>query len=108
MGEEETMKKLLTIAISIVTLSFAAISAEAKTPAASFAPAPQVRIQIGQRHRGRGGRDWNNDRFNHRVRTYTQTIFTRAGRHQFRETYLVTVFPNGRTQMRLISRVRVR
>ena len=101
------MKKLLTIAISIVTLSFAAISAEAKTPAAKFAPAPQVRIQIG-RQRGRGGRDWNNDRFNHRVRTYTETIFSRAGRRQFRETYLVTVFPNGRTQRQLISRVRIR
>lgn len=99
------MKKLVATAIAIVTLSFAAISAEAKTPAPKFKAAPQVRIQIGQRHRGRG---WNDNRFNHRPRTFTQTVYSRAGRHQFRDTYLVTVFPNGRTQRRLISRVRVR
>jgi hypothetical protein len=105
MGEEDTMKKLVATAIAIITLSFTAISAEA-APRTKAAAAPQVRIQIGRNQRGR---DWNNDRrFNHRVRTYTQTLFSRAGRHQFRDTYLVTVFPNGRTQMRLISRVRVR
>jgi hypothetical protein len=32
----------------------------------------------------------------------------RIGRRTFRETYQITYWPNGRTETRLISRVRVR
>jgi hypothetical protein len=38
----------------------------------------------------------------------TQTRLVRVGRRTFRETYQITYLPNGRTQTRLISRVRVR
>jgi hypothetical protein len=38
----------------------------------------------------------------------TQTRLVRYGRQVIRETYQITYLPNGRTQTRLISRVRVR
>ena len=90
------MKKFFAIALSALSISFAAVSAEAK-PAPKFAP--QSNGQYGQRRR--------NDRFNHRVRTTTQTRVVRTRWGLFRETYLITHLPHGRTQSRLISRVRV-
>jgi hypothetical protein len=100
------MKKILSLALTLASIGFVTSSAEAKTPGAAnssvvAAAAPQVRIQLGG-----GGR--NNRRFNRRVRTVTQTRLVRYGRQAFRETYQITYLPNGRTQTRLISRVRVR
>ena len=87
------MKKLLTIALAALSISFAAVAAEAK-------PAPQFNDQeYGRRHR--------DERFNHRVWTTTQTRVVRTRRGLFRETYLITHFPNGRTRSQLISRVRI-
>jgi len=104
----KNMKKLLALTLSLASIGFVASSAEAKaagtanSSAATVAAAtPQMRIQIGQGRR-------NNRRFNHRVRTVTQTRLVRFGRQMFRETYQITYLPNGRTQTRLISRVRVR
>jgi hypothetical protein len=50
----------------------------------------------------------NNRRRNRRARTVTQARLVRVGRRVYRETYQITYFPNGRTQTRLVSRVRVR
>jgi hypothetical protein len=104
----KNMKKLLSLALSLASIGFVASSAEAKASEASIAPAttiaataPQVRIQLG------GGRR-NDRRYNRRVRTVTQTRLVRYGRQVIRETYQTTYLPNGRTQTRLISRVRVR
>jgi hypothetical protein len=47
-------------------------------------------------------------RINRRARVVTQTRLVRYGRRIFRETYQIRYLPNGRTQTRLISRVRVR
>jgi hypothetical protein len=98
------MKKLLALALSLASIGFVASSAEAKasnTSAATvMAVAPQVNIRIGQGRRNR--------RFSRRVRTVTQTRLVRHGRQLFRETYQITYLPSGRTQTRLISRVRVR
>jgi hypothetical protein len=100
------MKKIIALAISILSLSFVATSAEAKarpaamTKSAITRPAlPQIRIRIGQnRHRS--------PRFNH-VRTVTETRIVRYGRHAFRDTYLISIWPNGRRESKLISRVRI-
>ena len=92
------MKKLLSSILSLASVGIIAFSAEAKaavTPATIAAP--QVRIQIGPR--GRHAR---------RVRTVTQTRIVHHGRSLYRERYQVMYFPNGRTQTRLISRVRIR
>lgn len=101
------MKKLLALTLSLASIGFVATSAEAKaagtsnSSAATSAAAPQIRIQLG------GGRR-NNRRFNRRVRTVTQTRLVRYGRQVFRETYQIMYLPNGRTQTRIINRVRVR
>jgi hypothetical protein len=105
---EKKMKKLLALALSVASIGAVASSAEAKATGTSVstattiaAVAPQVRIQLGGDRR-------NNRRFNRRVRVATQTRFVRMGRQVYRETYQIMYLPNGRTQTRLISRVRVR
>lgn len=102
------MKKLLALTLSLASIGFVASSAEAKatgrvatqTTLIAANASPQVRIQLG------GGR--RNHRYNRRVRIVTQTRLVRAGRRVYRETYQIMYWPNGRTQTRLISRVRVR
>lgn len=100
------MKKLLTLVLSLASVGFVASSAEAKeagrsnSPAATMA-ASAIAPQWGNRRgRGRGN--------NRRVRVVTQTRLVRVRRQVYRETYQVRYLPNGRTQTRLISRVRVR
>ncbi|MEZ5343933.1 MAG: hypothetical protein R2681_00115 [Pyrinomonadaceae bacterium] len=85
------MKKLLSIAFIAVTTFFAVSSADAQT--------------------GRNNRSINqrqNSNYNAAVRTYTQTKNVFINRKQYRETYRVTVFRNGRTTSQLISRVEVK
>jgi hypothetical protein len=102
----KNMKKILALALSLASIGFTASAAEAKSVEASLspevtvasnAPAPQWE---NRRRRNR----WNN----RRVQVYTTTRLVRYGRAIFRETYQVRRLPNGRTQTRLISRVRVR
>jgi hypothetical protein len=102
------MKKLMALALSLASIGFVASSAEAKTTKTSVAatttiaanaPAPQW----GNRDQRRWGR-----RNNSRVRVTTQSRLVRYGRQVYRETYQIRYLPNGRTQTRLISRVRVR
>ena len=94
------MKRLLALALSLAAFGFVASPAEAKaagasaSAAAATAPAPQWRNQ--------------RRRYNRRVRTVTQSRLVRVGRRVYRETYQIRYLPNGRTQTRLISRVRVR
>lgn len=98
------MKRLLALALSLAAFGFvAAPAAEAKAAgasasaaAAATAPAPQWR-----------NRRWDR-RNNRRVRTVTQSRLVRVGRRVYRETYQIRYLPSGRTQTRLISRVRVR
>ena len=97
------MKKLLALALSLASLGFVASSAEAKTSKASVTTAVAIATNAAQpqwRNRGR--------RNNRRIRVTTQTRLVRLGRRVFRETYQIMYLPNGRTQTRLISRVRVR
>ena len=102
------MKKLLALALSLASIGFVASSAEAKSSASSNASAATLAAVAPQGNRRFGQGRWNNRRYNRHARTVTQTRLVRYGRQTFRETYQVTYLPNGRTQTRLISRVRVR
>ena len=102
------MKKgILGVALAIVSMGFVA-SAEAKTSdvsqlnntiAANAAP------QWGDRYGRRDDRRY--DRRYNRRRTVQRSRYVRYGRRLYRETYLVTYWPNGRTNTRLVSRQRV-
>ena len=94
------MKRVLGIALAILSMGFVVPAAEAaelshqnSTVAASSAP---------QWQRDRYGR-----RYNNRRRSVTRSRLVRYGRRLYRETYVVTYWPNGRTDTRLISRTRV-
>lgn len=98
------MKKLLGLTLSLATLGFIASPAEAKAASAAGAPAATVAASTVAPQWG----DRRNRRWNRRVRVVNQTRLVRVGRRVYRETYQVRYLPNGRTQTRLISRVRVR
>lgn len=100
------MKKFLGVALAIISMGFVA-SAEAKTAnvsnenstVAANSAAPQW--GYGRRNDRRYDRRYN------RRRSVTRSRYVRYGRRLYRETYLVTYWPNGRTNTRLISRHRV-
>lgn len=96
------MKKLLGLTLSLASIGFVASSTEAKAAESHASPAATVVASTAapQWRRGR----WNN----RRARVVTQTRLVRSGRRVYRETYQVRYLPNGGTQTRLISRVRVR
>lgn len=100
------MKKFLVLATLLASVVFVAPSAKAADAKASELTANnaagQIRVQIGPQNRR--NRRWNNRRYR---RTYLQTRNVRVGRRIYRETYRVTQQPNGRTRVRLISRVLV-
>jgi hypothetical protein len=102
------MKRVLGIALALVSMGFV-ISAEAKTANVSSEvatvanTAPQYQWQ-----RDRYGRRYNrryDRRYNRRQRTFSRVV--RYGRRLYRETYLVTYWPNGRYNTRLINRTRI-
>jgi hypothetical protein len=99
------MKRFLAITLTLASVGIAASSVEAKSAApsaasvnASKAAAAPAAVQWRNR------RNWGRNR----VRVSTQTRLVRRGRQVWRETYQVRYLPNGATQTRLISRVRVR
>ena len=98
------MKKLLSFVLTLTSLGF--VGSLAETKANAVTTNPQVRIQIGRRHR----RDWD-DRYRYdRYRDFHTSIETRIEREgwrTYRDTYQVRVFPDGRVQRMLISRERV-
>lgn len=98
------MKKLLGIALAVASMGFV-VSAEAKTADVSnnstvvaSSAAPQWGDRYGRRY---------DRRYNNRRRSVTRTRVVRYGRRVYRETYVVTYWPNGRTNTRLVSRQRV-
>ena len=100
------MKKgFLGIALAIVSMGFVA-SAEAKTADVSNSTVAANAALQWQRDRYRNDRRYDR-RNNNRRRTVTRSRVVRYGRRLYRETYLVTYWPNGRTNTRLISRQRV-
>ena len=101
-------KRVLGIALAIVSMGFV-VSAEAKTTDVSQVNNTIAANAAPQWQRDRYGRrdDRRDDRRFNRRRTVTQSRYVRYGRRLYRETYLVTYWPNGRTNTRLISRQRV-
>jgi hypothetical protein len=101
------MKKLLALALSVVSIGFAAVPANTEAAESSTAAItanavePQIRITIGR------NRNRNRNR-NRRARVVTQTRVVRYGRYWYRETIQIKYLPNGRTETRVISRVRIR
>ena len=95
-------KRVLGIALAIVSMGFV-VSAEAKSTDVSQQStiAANAVPQWGRYDNRRNDRRYN------RRRTVTQSRYVRYGRRLYRETYLVTYWPNGRTNTRLISRQRV-
>jgi hypothetical protein len=98
------MKKFLALTLTLASVGVAGSSFEAKAagPSASTATVAKAAPAAVQVWRGQrwGRRD--------RVRVATQTRLVRRGRQVWRETYQLRYLPNGGTQTRLISRVRVR
>src|SRR5215211_6112745 len=99
------MKKILAFTLTLASLGFIGLSAEAKTTHSSFS-SPTVTVTSAVEPQGRN-RMWRR-RGNRRVRVVTQTRLVRLGRRVYRETYQIRYLPNGRTQTRLVSRVRIR
>jgi uncharacterized membrane protein YccC len=95
------MKKIMALALTLASLGFVSTTAEAKAAGASVSAAAASTVAPQWRNRG-----WR--RNNRRVRTVTQSRLVRVGRRVYRETYQIRYLPNGGTQTRLISRVRVR
>jgi hypothetical protein len=97
------MKKILALTLTLASVGFVTSTAQAKaatssghvaTAAVSKAAPAAAQIWRGRRRS--------------RVRVVTQARLVRRGRAVYRETYQIRYLPNGRTQTRLISRVRVR
>jgi len=94
------MKRVLGIALAILSLGFVVPAAEAAAVSkqnSSVTIAANAAPQWGDRY----GRRYN------RRRSVRRTRLVRYGRRLYRETYVVTFWPNGRTDTRLISRTRV-
>ena len=96
------MKKLLALVLSVLSVGFVGVPANAKateSPSANIAANsvnPQIQIQIGRRNRYR------------RTRVVTQRRIVRIGRYWYREIIQIKYLPNGRRQIRVLSRVRIR
>ena len=101
----ESMKKLLGITLAIASLGIG-VSAEAKATDVSQQNSTVAASSAPQWQRDRNGRRYNR-RYENRQRSVTRSRLVRVGRRLYRETYLVTYWPNGRTNTRLISRTRV-
>jgi hypothetical protein len=96
------MKRLLGITLAMLSLGFVA-SLEAKASELSPANSTVALNAAPQWQRDRTGRRHNS----RRPRVITRSRVVRFGRRLYRETYQVRYMPNGRTNTRLISRVRI-
>lgn len=95
------MKRVLGLILALSSMGFV-ISADAKTANASNENSTIAASSAPQWQRNR-----RYERRYERRRTVTRSRYVRYGRRLYRETYLVTYWPNGRTDTRLISRTRV-
>lgn len=89
----------MALALAAVSMGFV-VSAEAKTANVSE-PNSTTSTTAQQYQRDRYYRR------NNRTRTVRRSRVVRYGRRVYRETYLVTIWPNGRTTTRLIDRDRI-
>jgi len=100
------MKKLLGITLALASFG-TGLSAELK---ANELPRDSATVLSAN---ASASAQWQRDRWDRRVyrrraaRRVTTSRVIRVGRRLYRETYLVTYLPNGRTNTRLISRSRI-
>ena len=99
------MKRLLGIALAILSLGLVVPAASAAEVSNQNSTLTVAANAAPQWQRDRYGRRY--DRRNNRRRSVTRSRLVRYGRRLYRETYVVTYWPNGRTDTRLISRTRV-
>lgn len=97
------MKRVLGLILALSSMGFV-VSAEAKTANVSNENSTIAASSAPQWERYRNRRY---ERRYDRRRSVTRSRLVRYGRRLYRETYLVTYWPNGRTDTRLISRQRV-
>ena len=95
------MKRVLGLILALTSMGFV-VSAEAKP-----ANTANENITVAANSAPQWQRDRNYRRYNNRRRSVTRTRVVRLGRRVYRETYVITYWPNGRTDTRLISRQRV-
>jgi hypothetical protein len=98
------MKRVLGITLALISLGFVGL-ADAKASDISHQNSTVAVSSALQWQRDRYGRRY--DRRYNRSRSVTRSRVLRYGRRLYRETYLVTYWPNGRTDTRLISRYRI-
>jgi hypothetical protein len=95
------MRRLLGITLVLASFGTAAFAAESR----SVPTSSETTIDVS------AAPQWQRDRYDRRryqrPRAVTRTRVVRVGRRLYRETYQVRYFPNGRTDTRLISRVRI-
>ncbi len=99
------MKKLLSTMLMLGSSVFIGAATPAQASPVAAVTTPQIRIELGQRRRRYRRPPWARGERVGYTRTFTRVV--RSGWRTFRETYEVRYLPNGRTQTRLISRVRV-
>ena len=99
------MKRVLGLILALSSMGFV-VSADAKTTNGSHENSTIAASSAPQWQRDRNGRRYDR-RYNNRRRSVTRSRLVRYGRRLYRETYVVTYWPNGRTDTRLISRTRV-
>ena len=93
------MKRVLGLILALTSMGFV-VSAEAK-PANSANTITVAANSAPQWQRNRNYRRYD------RRRSVTRSRLVRLGRRVYRETYVITYWPNGHTDTRLISRQRV-
>lgn len=98
------MKKVLGITLTLLSLGFVVPAVEAAEASNQNSTVTVAANAVPQWQRDRYGR--RHERYNRR-RSVTRSRLVRYGRRLYRETYVVTYWPNGRTDTRLISRTRV-
>lgn len=104
------MKRILGIALALLTIGFF-VPAETKAADVSLQnstlanAAPQWQWERDRRYGRRYDRRRYDRRYNRRRQAVSRVV--RYGRRLYRETYLVTYWPNGYYDTRLISRRRI-
>ena len=96
------MKRLFGIALLLVSMGFVASTEAGATELA----------RVNSRATANAAPQWQRDRYGRRynrrhVRVVTRSRIVRVGRRVYRETLQVRYLPNGGTDTRVISRVRV-
>ncbi len=96
------MKKFITLSLLMATMMFTTVFANA-------APKTGNDPQLWEGQQRQNRRVQQNTRYNRRgVRVVTRTRIVRVGRQRYRETIQIKYLPNGRTQTRILNRVRIR